>query len=197
MKADFAALSNIHLAPRTSFVRPPELPEIVHLDSPATDVMTDFRFVKPVTVEPRVPIDDALEKMKRAGVRLLLVTDDRDDIIGLVTARDIMGEKPIKIVQESRAPRAEIRVEQVMTPQARITGLNMVSVRNARVGHIVETARQLERQHVLVLEVDDESGLQRVRGLFSTSQIGKQLGVDLTQEIGSAHSLAEIQHEIG
>ena len=197
MKAEFAPLSNVRLQPGTTYEYPPELPEIVHLDDPATDVMTDFEFVRPVTVGADAPIDEALDLMKRAGVRLLLVTDDAATIIGLITARDIMGERPIQLVQEARVPRSRVRVEQIMTPQSEITGLNMVSVRNARVGHIVETLRRLERQHVLVLEVDEHTKKQRVRGLFSTSQIGKQLGLDLTQEVAPAQSLAQMQQERG
>ncbi|NIR29282.1 MAG: CBS domain-containing protein [Gammaproteobacteria bacterium] len=197
MKTEFAPLSNVRLQPGTTYRHPPELPEIVHLDDPATDVMTDFEFVKPVTVRSDVPIDEALELMMRAGVRLLLVTDDAGAIIGLITARDIMGERPIKLAQEARVLRSSIRVDQIMAAQPEITGLNMVSVRNARVGHIVETLRRLERQHVLVLEVDALTKKQCVRGLFSTSQIGRQLGVDLTQEVVPAHSLAEIRQERG
>lgn len=197
MKVGFAALSHLRLEPGTTYEHPPELPEIVHLESPATEVMTDFKFVKPVTVAPEVPIDEALELMKRAGVRLLLVTDELQRIIGLITARDIMGERPIKLVQQTRIPRSQISVEQIMTPQPDITGVNMLSVRNAQVGHIVETLRQLERQHVLVLEVDEVTRKQRVRGLFSTSQIGKQLGVNLSQEPAAAHSLAQMQQELG
>ncbi len=197
MKVEFAPLSDVRLQPGTTYEHPPELPEIVHLDDPAADVMTDFQFVRPVTVRPDAAIDEALELMKRAGVRLLLVTNDAAAIIGLITARDIMGEKPIKLVREARVPRSHIRVDQIMTPQSQITGLNMVSVRNARVGHIVETLRRLERQHVLVLEVDEHTKKQRVRGLFSTSQIGKQLGLDLTQEVAPAHSLAQMQQDLG
>lgn len=197
MKPDFAALSHVSLAPGTPHEHPPELPEIVHLDSPALEVMTDFKFVRPVTIQPQVPIDAALEKMKTAGVRLLLVIDEDRHIIGLITARDIQGERPIKIVQETRVPRSELLVERIMTPQSDIIGLNMVSVRNAQVGHIIETLRQLERQHILVVEIDEGSRQQRVRGMFSTSQIGRQLGVNVTSSVVPAHSLAEIRHEIG
>ena len=42
----------------------------------------------------------------------------------------------------------------IMTPQSAATVLNLVSVRNAQVGHIIETFRQLERQHMLVVDVD-------------------------------------------
>ncbi len=196
MKHEFAVLSHIHLQPEVTFERPAEPPEIVHWDSPAVEVMTDFRRVRPITVSPAVSIDTALDRMKRAGVRLLLVIDEHEQIIGVITARDIQGERPVKLVQETRIPHAAIRVQTIMTPQPEIVGLNMISVRNALVGHIVETLRALERQHVLVLELDEVTKGQRVRGLFSTSQIRWQLGENINADIPPAHSLAEMQHEI-
>lgn len=196
MKREFAPLSYIPLKSDTTFDHPPEPPELVRLDSPATSVMTDFKFVHPVTISPDVPIDDALQKMKTAGVRLLLVTNKAQEIIGLITAKDIQGEQPIQIIQDTRVQRSQITVEMIMTPQSAITVLNMVSVRNAQVGHIIETLRQLERQHILVVEVDDATKTQRVCGLFSTSQISKQLGRDITEEVAPAHSLAEMVQQI-
>lgn len=194
MKREFAVLSHIRLRPQTGFEHPPQPPELIHLDSPATTVMTDFKFVHPVTIGADVPVDAALQSMKTAGVRLLLVTNEANEIIGLITAHDIMGEKPIKIVEEMRVQRSQIKVSTIMTPQQRIDVLNMISVRNAEVGHIIETLRHLERQHILVVEVDND-GAQRVVGMFSTSRISKLLGVDVTEEVPPAHSLAEmVQH---
>ena len=55
-------------------------------------------------------------------------------------------------------------------------------VRQARVGHMVATLRQAGRQHFLVGE-RSEAG-QRVRGIFSLSQIARQLGIAIqTSEI--------------
>ena len=196
MAHDFATFSHIRLKPGTSFSRPPALPRLVHLDSPALEVMTDFRVVHAVTIGPEVSIDDALETMKIRGVRLLLVTGDNDHIVGLITAKDIQGEKPIKIAQESRIPRAAITVEAVMTPQSSIEVLNMLSVRNAQVGHIVATLQALARQHALVVEVDSTTKAQCVRGMFSTSQISKQLGVNAAEVVTRASSLAEIGDDI-
>lgn len=197
MKGDYAALSYISLQSEVTFDRPPQLPEIVHLDDPAEWVMTDFRVVQPRTVRPDTSIGEALESMKTEGVRLLLVTDVTDHVLGVVTANDIQGEKPVKIVEENRAARADITVEMVMTPQSEIEVLNFLSIRNARVGHIVETMREVERQHMLIVEVNDETRRQTLRGLFSTSQIGKQLGASVAEELPPAHSLAEMQQELG
>ena len=192
----FATLSHIPLKPGSHFERPPELPTLVHLDSPAFEVMTDLRVVHAITVSPRTSIDEALEKMKVRGVRLLLVTDDDDAIVGIVTAKDIQGEKPVKIAQAARIAHSAITVEAVMTPQSSIEVLNMLSVRNAQVGHIVATLKALARQHALVVEVDPQSKQQRVRGIFSTSQISKQLGVNAAEVVSRDATLAEIGDDV-
>ncbi len=196
MADEFATFSHIRLKPGTSFSRPPELPRLVHLDSPALEVMTDFRVVYAVTADPHIAIDEALETMKTRGVRLLLVTGESDHILGLITAKDIQGEKPIKIAQESRIPHSAITVEAVMTPRSSIEVLNMLSVRNAQVGHIVATLQALARQHALVVDVDPKTKAQCVRGIFSTTQISKQLVVNAAEVVTRDSSLAEIGSDI-
>lgn len=195
MPQSFTPLSHIGLQPDVNFSRPPQPPYLSHREDPALDAMTDFQYVDPVTVAPATPIDEALDKMKRTGVRSLLVTGTDQVILGLITASDIQGEKPIKLSQENRLARAEFTVEMVMTPQRDMVVLNYLSVRNAQIGHILETLHQLGRQHILVARVDEESGEQQVCGMFSTSQINKQLHVHTDTDLGPAHSLAEIVQE--
>jgi CBS domain-containing protein len=197
MKRDFTALSSTPLKLNATFVHPPVPPELIHLDSPSVTVMTDFKFVHPVTVNPETGMDDALGIMKTAGVRLLLVTNRLNEVVGIITANDIMGERPIKILGETRVTRADIKVSTIMTAQPDIPVLDMMSVCNAQVGHIIETLHQLERQHVLVVEADRETKAQRIVGMFSTSQISKLLGRNVRDEVIPAHSLAEIVRQIG
>ena len=158
--------------------------------------MTDFTHVRPLTTNPEMLVDHALEKMKTRSVRLLLVHGKDDSVIGLITATDILGEKPIQLVRETGTHRSELTVAMLMTPLNAIEVLSMTAVRNARVGHIVATLRELERQHMLVVEEDPDRGEQVIRGLFSSSQIGKQLGMDVHEIMTAAHSLAEIQREL-
>jgi len=186
----------IPLAPGTSYKRPETPPDWVRHDDPALSVFTDFERVTPRTVAPDVPIDRALEQMKKQGVRLLLVTDEHDVIVGLVTAGDIQGEKPIRITQDSRVPRAEIRVRDVMVPQPEIAVLNMISVEPATVGHILATLHELEKQHVLVVQVNEPTGEQCVRGLFSLSQVRKQMHAVGDEDIPPAHSLADLVDKV-
>lgn len=210
MSDAFGTLSHVRLKSATTYIHPPELPDRVYMDNPAIDVMTDFNYVVPRTTTPDVTIDDALEHMKKSGVRLLLVEDVTRNVVGIVTSNDIQGEKPIKLAQESRISHSEIKVKDVMTPREDIEALNMLSVRNAQVGHIVATLHAVERRHLLVVQsidfeeledvgADEEEptirgGTQVIRGLFSSAQIGRQLRAEVDEIMTAAHSLSEIQH---
>ena len=69
--------------------------------------------------------------------------------------------------------------------------LRMQDVRRAHVGHIVATLKDATRQHAIVVDTDS-AGQQRVRGVFSVTQIARQLGVSLqTSEI--ARTFSEIE----
>jgi CBS domain containing-hemolysin-like protein len=127
-------------------------------------------------------------------VRLLLVSGENDHILGLITAKDIQDEKPNKIAQESRIPHSAITVEVVMTPQSSIEVLDVLSMRNAQIGHIVATLRERVRQHALV--VDPKTKAQCVRRIFSTSQFSKRLGVNAAEVLAHTPSLAEIGDDI-
>nr|VFJ59928.1 MAG: CBS domain-containing protein [Candidatus Kentron sp. FW]VFJ66353.1 MAG: CBS domain-containing protein [Candidatus Kentron sp. FW] len=194
---NYAAFSCTHLAEGITFVHPPRLPELVRLDSPALDVMTDFQYTQPITVDPSVPIDDALERMRTAGIRLLLVVEEYDDkIMGIITSKILLGEDPIKIAERKRIPRTEITVRMLMMPYDQVPVINLVNVRNAEVGHIVATLRQLDRKHLLVIDTDKTTGKQSVCGLFSTSQIGRQLGVMVIPSMPAAQTLSEIKQKL-
>ena len=195
MPYSFETITCITLKPQSTLGHPTTPREIVKLDSPAAAVMTSFKVVHPITIRPEVAIDVALMEMKVSGIRLLFVTNDADQIIGLVTAKDIMGERPIQITQQMRVPRTDITVAAVMTPQADICALDAQAVRDARVGDIVETLRAQDRQHALVVEADQATQSQRVIGMFSTSQINKLLGYSVTSEVQPARSLAALVNQ--
>ena len=197
MTPEFRPRHTVPLEAGASYRRPPQPADWVQLTDPALSVFTDFREVEPRTAGPAVPIDVALERMKAEGVRLLLVVEPADAIVGLVTAKDIQGETPIQLARDRRVPRSALTVADIMTPRSRISVLNMISVEEATVGHILATLQALERLHTLVVEPDEATGRQVVRGMFSTSRIQRQMHRRERERIPPAHSLAEIVHSVG
>ena len=191
MKFDYTPRDYIALAENLAIDHPQEPPELVHYHDSAMAVFTDFSRVRPVTVTPDIAIDTALEMMKNAGVRLLLVTDTDGHMIGLISADRIMGDRPVRLAKDRGIDRGDITVEMVMQPQSHVKVLERSHLRDARVGHIVATLTQLEQKHMLVVDHG------KVSGLFSATQISRQLGSNILQAEMPAHSLAEMLHTLG
>ena len=160
----------------------------VTLDDPAFAVMTDLREVVPATIGPERTLDHAHAMMLERRVRLLFVQDAERALEGVITATDLLGEKPMRFVQERGGRRSDILVGDIMTPFARLEAISMQDVAQMRVGHIVATLKEVGRQHLIA----SEDGGRRVRGIFSATRIARQLGVDLaTTEV--AQTFAEIE----
>lgn len=180
------------LRPGASFFSPMQvLPERVGLEHPASAVMTDLKQVSAVVIRPDDTVDEAHRRMIQRGVRLLLVLDPERRVVGLLTATDILGEKPMKVVAERGCRHGDILVSDIMTPQERLEVLDMADVATARVGHIVATLTASGRQHAMAVD-RDARGVETVRGLFSATQIARQLGAAVpTME--RARTFAEIK----
>lgn len=149
-------------------------------EDPALTAMVDFQWICPVTVKPEQKIDAALQNMIGARVRTLLVMTS-EHMIGLITAYDIQGQKPLQFLYGSDCIHAkcrheDIEVADIMTPVEALPTLRLEDVRKARIGDILETFRETRQTHLLVT---DEQGDQRmaVRGLISRSEIERRLGL--------------------
>lgn len=178
MNKTYEALTPHPFKPGSGFARPMQvLPERVMRDNPAVDVMTDLKHVSVVNARAKSTVDKANAKMIRYGVRLLLVLDDSDKVVGLLTAVDVLGERPVRFLQEMGGTHADILVRDIMTPQRELEVLLIEDVYAAKVGDIVATLKKAGRQHAMVVETL-EDGSQAVCGLFSATQIARQLGAE-------------------
>ena len=150
---------------------------LVGADSPAIEAMTDFSRLNAVTIAAEASLATANAIMISRGVRLLMVIGTEDQLVGLITARDILGEKPLQLAQARGGKRNELTVRDLMCPLASIETLYLSEVMNVRVIDILNALKHQGRQHIMVEDVDPVSGLPRVRGIFSATQIGRLLGV--------------------
>jgi CBS-domain-containing membrane protein len=189
---EYSALKSSLLKAGSTFVRPAQkLPERVKLSDSATSVMTDLSKVSVVSVRAKTSMDRANAKMIRYGVRTLLVLDDNDQVAGLLTASDVLGEKPMRYLQNMGGTHADIMVRDIMTTLRDLEVLKIEDVQNAHVGHIVASLKKSHRQHVLVVS-EGADGKQAVCGLFSITQIARQLGAQV-HNFELAHTFAEIE----
>lgn len=206
MEREYDPLPIHELGANAGFRRPlaPQAPR-VGAESPAVQVMTDLARVAPATIRPQAPLAGANQFMITRGVRLLLVTDEHENVLGILTATDILSEKPMRAATDRGLRRDELTVADVMTPAEQVEVVDFADVVGARVGHVLETLRRAGRQHALVIDFDEiPSGRPltppahraMVRGIFSISQIARQLGVAVPAGGEVARTFSEIESAI-
>ena len=191
----FAPLALSTLRSHTGYTKPHFFsPNPVKVSSPALEVMTDLRFVPASTVHPEVDVMSATQIMIAHGVRLLLVVDAMDDVIGLITSRDLLDET-YDVMGSSTVNFGKIKVSHVMTVADHIGVIPLEAVLHAHVGDIIETLKQSARQHAVVVEEETSTGKAAIRGIFSAAQIARQLGIVL-QKHNLFHTFAEIDRAV-
>lgn len=156
----------------------PVPPKSVTLTSPALDVMTDLRQIHVAVIELHQTMESANAYMIQRGIRSLLVLNQDQILSGLITATDILGEKPLRFIQERSMKHNEILVSDIMTPLDRLEAISIEEIQHARVGDVVTSLLDTGRQHTLVIE-SDADGKPVVCGIFSLTQIEKQLGTTI------------------
>lgn len=191
MLRKYAPLQSVSLAPYGACTLSQPTSNRVTLDSPAIEVMTDLTRVAAVTIDGTAPLDAANEHMKARGVRSLFVIAHDGKVSGLITAGDILGERPLRVGQMHGVKRNELRVLDVMTPLHSVEAVRFEHVLAAKVGHVVASLQQAGRHHELVLQTL-LNGEARIRGIFSATEVARQLGVPL-QITEMARTFAEVE----
>jgi len=178
----------------------------VTLESPALEVMTDLCRTSPATIRAQAPIEGARQFMMSRGVRLLLVADDREAVLGVLTATDVRGEKAMRVAAERGMRHDELVAGDIMTPASQVEVISLDDVSGARVGHVLETLRRAGRQHALVVDfeiippkslIDAPVRRTMVRGILSLSQLGRQLGIAVQTSGEVARTFSEIEAALG
>jgi CBS domain-containing protein len=106
------------------------------------------------TVEPDTLVEDAAELMQTHGIGSLVVTDDHNQLVGVLTTTDF-----VDIVAKSK-PKADTTVERYMTTDV-VTTTAQASIRD-----VADTMMEHGFHHVPV--VDDDEG---VIGMISTTDL--------------------------
>lgn len=148
----------------------------VELNDPAVSVMTDFRVRALFKVSPEDTIDEALHKMKVAGLRIGFVIDDAsENIQGMITSYDIMGEKPMRYLQsvgfaDRGVTHKDIKVQDIMEKISDWVSVEMKNVETVNVQAVLDAFQRTGRTHLPVLD-NKEGKEHHLRGLFSSAKV--------------------------
>jgi CBS-domain-containing membrane protein len=190
MMNEYKSLSVQYLT-GTVQISKPAAPNLVAFDSPALEVMTDLRQIQAAVIAPSTTMEVANTYMMQRGVRTLLVMNDDNSLAGIITATDILSEKPMRFIQERGVKHSEILVMDMMTPLDKLEAIPLEEVNTPGSATLYASLRESGRLHALVID-ENTIGLPRICGIFSWTQIEKQLGTVIPPN-NVAKSFAEIE----
>lgn len=151
----------------------------VRATDPALSVMIDFRSRSSVTVSETAPLDEALGHMKHTGVRCAFVVDEKKRaVVGMLTAYDILGEKPQQHMRFTGTSHDDVLVKDIMQKISDWRVADIKDIEQSTVRDVLEVFNETGMTHLPVMETT-ENNEQRLRGLLSFAKV-KRLLVDVS-----------------
>lgn len=149
-------------------------------DTPASVLLTDFRHERASVVAPDRHVDAALNEMILTGVRALLVVEAQQ-VIGLITATDIMGPKPIQFLQNplcdgTPCRHEHVHVSDVMTPLSSLDLLPIEWLESHTCADLATRFGATDTTHQLVVGRADDGQLV-TRGIVSRTRLMRQVAL--------------------
>lgn len=145
---------------------------------PALSVMIDFRSRSSVTIPDTASLDEALGHMKHTGVRCAFVVDvPKKAVVGMLTAYDMLGEKPQQHMRFTGLSHGDVLVKDIMQKIGDWRVADIKGIELSTVNDVLEVLNDTGLTHLPVMETTDGNE-QRLRGLFSFAKV-KRLLVDV------------------
>ena len=114
---------------------------------------------------------------------------------GIITASDLHGERPLRLVHQRGLKYEELTVDDVMTPLSAINAVDYGALRHATVAEVIDTLLHSRNPHLLVIEHASTAAPVRIRGIISKTQVERQLGTQLLSS-DIATSFAELEQAL-
>ena len=187
------SLGEFQLLPLTPVAGQPMLPQAMlsaKLTDPATSQLTDLRLAPCVTVDQHDGIRATLHVMQRARVRMAFVTGLSGELVGLVTADELQGERPLLRAMADHIGIEELTLDQVMAPLNEWLVVDEWQIEHSRLGNVAATMREHGLRYLLVVQRGERS--TEISGLISARRLEQVLDIDLDSRLHS-RSFAQIE----
>jgi CBS domain containing-hemolysin-like protein len=152
----------------------PEFSNSITLDSPALSVMTDFKYHEPLVAGVNDRASYIEQSMQRSHVRMKLVVNHDNQFIGLISLDDLNAQEMLKRVGKG-VSREDLSAVDFMRHKDSLKALDYHELRQATVRDLVQTLKDNEHQHYLVVDRKEH----KIRGVISASDLARKLQLDI------------------
>lgn len=140
------------------------------LKSPALSIVSDFKHSQPTIIDAHTSAAEAEDIMLREHVRLKLVVDQDNEMIGLIPLESLSGQSIMRHMAKG-TNRTDISVADLMAPRSQLKALAYQQLQDCTIADVINTLQSNGEQYCLV--IDRES--HHIRGVISAQDIAKRL----------------------
>ena len=144
------------------------------LNSSATRIFTDFKYVKPLVIEAETFAVDAIKLMAKAHVQMKIVISESSDFLGIISTKELSEQNMVTEVAKG-VEREEIIVQDMMIPRNSLQAINKGDMVDATVRDVIKSLKNYNLSHCLVVD----RVYHHIRGVISSSDIARKLHLPL------------------
>ncbi|WP_448212230.1 CBS domain-containing protein [Colwellia sp. MEBiC06753] len=155
------------------------------LDSPATDVFTDFKNHRALVIEGNTSAAVALEMMKQEHVKMKIVISPSEEFLGVISTNELTERRIVSEVAKGTS-RNDVLVSDLMVPRDELRAFEFKELHHAKVSEVIQALKDNGLRHCLVID----RSYHHIRGVISSSDIARKLHLPI--EIDSVVSFKKI-----
>ena len=128
-------------------------------------------------IEADTPVIQAAYLMKKAHVRLLLVVDKNEELVGTISLQELEAQH-LQVMQEHHSCRLDMTVADVMIARSQLNVIQYQDLITATILDVVNTLQSNRKLHCLVVDQQNH----QIRGIVAASDIARRLHVPVKIE---------------
>ncbi|WP_150912292.1 CBS domain-containing protein [Marinobacter halotolerans] len=167
-------------------------------DDPATQLLKDFTSHNPINIRSAMAFKEMKAKLCNSGATFAMVVNRSDEVVGLLTLKDLLGSLPLSLANQRGGSISDITAKDVMRPIWSLPAVRYGQLQELKVDQLAEIFNELHTDYLLVMEADlgeAGSGEKSVRGLLSADDLNDQAGIRVDQR-PRPESFSDIVHAV-
>ncbi|MFT7185649.1 MAG: CBS domain-containing protein [Pseudohongiellaceae bacterium] len=181
------AIEEISEHPKLAY---PDSNKLLSLEDPASLLMLDFNENRPLVIDDQLNVDQAIFVMKSAHVSLKMVVNSNDELLGLITLKDLLGKKALAAAHEMGISRTDVKVKDIMQTLNKLASLNYNRIKTAKIGDILKNFADIGSEFILLTQ-HSKQGVCEICGVISATEAAQRLNLPINHAL-RARSFSEI-----
>ncbi|MEO9589271.1 MULTISPECIES: CBS domain-containing protein [Marinobacter] len=165
-------------------------------DAAASELLKDFTRQAPVIARSSREIQEVKKTLDVSGETFCVVINRNDEVVGIVTLKDLIGSWPMSLANQRGSTIADIVARDIMRPVWRLPTIELGKLQDLKIDELIAIFKGLHSDYLLVMDtVAVGAEEQVICGLLSSDDLSRRLGIRVNPDPGPG-SFSDIVHAV-